>query len=277
MQDFGEQVQVGMHFDDGSTGATMHNRLPVLFHRATFEAVRAFERRHPRRHIYWFTRNGYSGHAGLGPLRDRELPRRRDDRLEPLGRARLADAPTCSTAAIGGAYGFTTDIGGFFDVPYGATEQGAVPPLGRVGGALAVLPDPRLGRRRHPHAVVLRRRDAADLQAPRAAPRRAEPLIMRLWRDGASTGMPVDAPAVARSIPADPRAAAQDQEWLLGPDLLVAPVVEEGATRGASTSRAAAGGRADGTPSTAARLGAEVEAPLGRLPWFTRCGTDPLR
>ena len=35
MQDFGEQVQSDMVFHDGSTGAQMHNRYPVLYHRAT--------------------------------------------------------------------------------------------------------------------------------------------------------------------------------------------------------------------------------------------------
>ena len=41
MEDFGEQVQVGMHFHNGSTGWSMHNRLPVLFHQATSQAVNA--------------------------------------------------------------------------------------------------------------------------------------------------------------------------------------------------------------------------------------------
>src|SRR5204862_405296 len=39
MQDFGEQVFDDMHFHDGSTGAQMHNRFPVLFHRATAQSV----------------------------------------------------------------------------------------------------------------------------------------------------------------------------------------------------------------------------------------------
>ena len=73
--------QVDMHFDDGSTGATMHNRLPVLFHRATMAAVRDFERAHPRRKLFYFTRTGYSGSPGRRAT-SRQLPRRRDDRLD---------------------------------------------------------------------------------------------------------------------------------------------------------------------------------------------------
>ena len=91
MQDFGEQTQIGMRFDDGSTGRTMHNRYSVLFHRATHGGgprIRALPPGpedlllHPQRLL---------GDAGRRALRVRQLPRRRDDRLEPLGRARLAD------------------------------------------------------------------------------------------------------------------------------------------------------------------------------------------
>ncbi len=37
---------------------------PSLFHRATMKAVRRFERRHPRREIFYFTRAGYTGTPG---------------------------------------------------------------------------------------------------------------------------------------------------------------------------------------------------------------------
>src|SRR5205807_5272441 len=56
MQDFGEQVQVDMHFHDGSTGAEMHNRLPRLYHAATRQAV--------GNDVFFFTRSGYSGTPG---------------------------------------------------------------------------------------------------------------------------------------------------------------------------------------------------------------------
>ena len=75
--------------------------------------------------------------------------------------------------------------------------------------------------------------------------------------------------------PGDPRAAEQDQEWMLGSDVLVAPVVEEGARsrrvyfpRGCWRAR---DGRRLGGP-----VSLRIATPLGRLPWFRRCGTDPL-
>jgi len=273
MQDFGEQVQVGMHFDDGSTGAVMHNRLPILFHRATNEAVRSFERRHPRRHIYWFTRNGYSGTPGSARYEMANFPG--DETTDWSRSAGLASlTPDMLNRAIGGAWGFTTDIGGFFDIPYGATgkelflrwsEWAALSPFFRVHGSVDAGTHTPWS---YDEATLRIYKRIADLH------RRAEPLILDLWRRGRRSGMPVTRP-LWLEYPSDPRAAAQDQEWLLGPDILVAPVIEQGATtrhvyfpRGCW--RDAAGMRYRGPRN------AEVEARLGHLPWFSRCGTNPI-
>jgi alpha-glucosidase (family GH31 glycosyl hydrolase) len=273
MQDFGEQVQVDMHFDDGSTGATMHNRLPILFHRATFEAVRAFERRHPHRHIYWFTRNGYSGTPGSARYEMANFPG--DETTDWSRSAGLASqTPDMLNRAVGGAWGFTTDIGGFFDIPYGATgrelflrwaEWAALSPFFRIHGSVDA-------GTHTPWSY-----DAATLRTYKRLARlhrRAEPLIMRLWRDGRRTGIPVTRP-LWLEYPRDPRAAAQDQEWLLGPDVLVAPVVEEGSTSRRVYFPRGCWQAADGTRYRGPAA-AEVDAPLGRLPWFVHCGTDPL-
>lgn len=273
MQDFGEQAQVGMQFDDGSTGATMHNRLPVLFHRATAQAVGAFERRHPHRRIYWFTRNGYSGTPGSTRWEMANFPG--DETTDWSRSAGLASLTTdMLNRAIGGAYGFTTDIGGFFDIPYGPTDRelflrwaewAALSPFFRIHGSVAA----------GTHAPWSY--DPATLRAYKRLARlhrRAEPLIMRLWRRADASGMPITRPLWLQ-YPHDRRAARQDQEWLLGPNVLVAPVVEQGADsrrvyfpRGCW--RAAGGERYRGPGSTT------VAAPLGRLPWFGRCGARAL-
>ncbi|MCB0874861.1 MAG: hypothetical protein KDB46_01580 [Solirubrobacterales bacterium] len=273
MQDFGEQVQVDMHFADGSTGATMHNRLPVLFHRATYEAVRSFERRHPRRHIYWFTRSGYSGTPGSARYEMANFPG--DETTDWSRSAGLASlAPDMLNRAIGGAWGFTTDIGGFYDVPYGPTDKelfvrwaewAALSPFFRIHGSVDAGTHTPWSYDRGTLRIYKR---LARLH------RRAEPLILRLWRRAHRTGVPVVRPLWLQ-YPSDPRAAAQEQQWMLGPHLLVAPVVEEGAgsrsvylPRGCW--RAADGRRYRGAATVT------VPAPLGRLPWFKRCGTRPL-
>ncbi|HET6829765.1 MAG TPA: TIM-barrel domain-containing protein [Solirubrobacterales bacterium] len=273
MQDFGEQVQVGMHFDDGSTGATMHNRLPILFHRATRQAVRSFERRHPGRRIYYFTRNGYSGTPGAARFEFANFPG--DETTDWSRSAGIASLTTdMLNRGIGGAYGFTTDIGGFYDVPYGATsrelfirwtEWAALSPMFRIHGSVAAGTHTPWS---YGEPTLRTYKRLARLHE------RAEPLIMRLWRHAHATGIPIARPLWLQ-FPGDRRAAAEEQQWMLGPDVLVAPVVTEGSRsrrvyfpRGCWQS---AHGRRYRGPRTAT-----VKAPLGRLPWFARCGTDPL-
>jgi alpha-glucosidase (family GH31 glycosyl hydrolase) len=275
MQDFGEQVMADMHFSNGETGETMHNKIPLLYHRLTMSEVRRFERAHPKREVFFYTRSGYSGSPGSAAFEFANFPG--DETTDWSRSAGLASlAPDMLSRAIGGAWGFTTDIGGFFDVgPYQPTskelfirwaEWAALSPFFRLHGSVGAgvhTPwsyDVETVR-------IYRRLVALHLSA--------RPLIERLWRRGLESGIPPTRP-LWLMYPADPAAAAQDQEWMLGPDVLVAPVVTEGATerevyfpRGCW--RAPGGGRFEGP------LSATVAAPLDELPYFTRCGTDPLR
>jgi alpha-glucosidase (family GH31 glycosyl hydrolase) len=276
MQDFGEQVLGDMHFHDGHTGLTMHNRLPVLYHRATRRLVERYERRHPGRRIYFFTRAGYTGTPGSATYEGANFPG--DETTDWTRSSGLASqTPDMLNRAIGGAYGFTTDIGGFFDVgPYEPTtkelflrwaEWAALSPLFRLHGSV------KAGTHT-PWSF-----DAETLRIYKRLTRLhkdARSLILRLWRHADRTGMPITRP-LWLAYPHDQRAARQDQEWLLGPNVLVAPVVVEGATsrevyfpRGCWQSPEG-GGRVQGPRSS------EVEAPLERLPYFFRCGTSPFR
>lgn len=86
--------------------------------------------------------------------------------------------------------------------------------------------------------------------------------------------MPVTRPLWLQ-YPDDPTAAGQDQEWLLGPDVLVAPVVTQGATARhvyfpAGCWRSPVTGRRYSGPSSVG-----VSAPLDQLPYFFQCGTHP--
>jgi alpha-glucosidase (family GH31 glycosyl hydrolase) len=178
--------------------------------------------------------------------------------------------------AVGGAYGFNSDIGGFFDVgPFPATtkelflrwaEWSALSPIFRLHGAV--------GTGTHApwtfdaETVRLYNR-ISDLRISVA------PLIGELWRRAARTGVPLTRP-LWLEFPGDAQAAKQDQEWMLGPDVLVAPVVTEGARardvyfpRGCW--RAPDNGELHRGPASA-----RVDAPLERLPYFFRCGSQPL-
>jgi sulfoquinovosidase len=229
MQDFGEQVFDDMHFADGSTGQTMHNRLPVLYHRATMRAVRRFERHHPHREIFYFTRSGYTGTPGSARYEFANFPG--DETTDWTQSSGLASqTPDMLNRAIGGAYGFTTDIGGFFDVgPYQPTskelfirwaEWAALSPVFRLHGSVAAGTHTPWSFDRETVAIYKRLE-----RLHRAAGGR----ILRLWRRAHRSGMPITRP-LWLVYPNDPKAAQQDQEWMLGPNVLVAPVVVEGAT-----------------------------------------------
>ena len=274
MQDFGEQVLSDMHFDNGETGATMHNRFPVLFHKITREVVDRFERNHPGRRIWFFTRSGYSGTPGSAAYEGGNFPGDENTDWSPSSGLR-SQAPDMLNRAVGGAYGFGTDIGGYVDLVTPPTTKelfirwaqwAALSPVMRLHGSI-------VAGTHTPWSY-----DAETVRIYKRLSRlhlRAAPLIMRLWREAAATGVPPTRP-LWLAHPNDPDAANQDQQWLLGPDVLVAPVVREGATtrdvyfprgcwRDPHTGRSYRG-----------PLHATVEAPLTKLPYFTRCGTQPL-
>jgi alpha-glucosidase (family GH31 glycosyl hydrolase) len=275
MLDFGEQVQPGMHFSDGSTGLQMHNRYPVLYQRVTREAVEAYEASHPGRAIFFFTRSGYSGEPGSAAYTNANFP---GDETTDWGAASGLQSltPDMLNRAIGGAYGYSTDIGGYYDIGEGLkptsrelfvrwAEWAALSPLFRLHGAITREHAPWA---KGIHAVGLYKA-LSELHIS------AEPLISALWKQADETGVPITRPLYL-AYPEDPQAALQEQEWLLGPDVLVAPVVEQGATsravyfpsgcwRNPETGQEVLGPRYETVP-----------AELRQLPFFFHCRTQPF-
>jgi alpha-glucosidase (family GH31 glycosyl hydrolase) len=271
MQDFGEQVQSDMVFSDGSTGATMHNRYPLLYHRAT----RALLDELGRDDVVFYTRAGYSGTPGTAADESSNFPG--DETTDWSRSSGLASLTTdMLNRGVGGLFGYMTDIGGYFDIgPYSPTtkelflrwaEWAALSPQFRLHGSV--------GAGTHTPWSF----DAETVQVYNALSRlhlAARPLLLKLWREGVETGTPVARPLYL-SYPDDPKAVEQDQEWMLGPDVLVAPVVAEGAlSREVYFPRGCwehpeSGARFEGP------RGAKVDAPLDQLPYFFRCGERPF-
>jgi alpha-glucosidase (family GH31 glycosyl hydrolase) len=278
MEDFGEQTMDGMRFNDGSTGAQMHNRMAVLYHRTGDRAIRRWERSHPGRGPIWmFNRAGWSGRPGSAAYEQGNFPGDETiDWSEASGLASLA--PDMLNRAVGGAFGYTTDIGGYVDLLTGPTdselftrwsEWAALTPYFRVHNS----PNGPGSGTRFPWSFDQATYDRWVAMA--ALHRRATSLIRRLWAAGRRTGLPPTRP-LWLAFPGDRRAAAQDQQWMLGDHVLVAPVVTQGATgrtvyfpEGCWTH-----------PETRERFrgpaARRVDAPLGRLPYFFRCGRTPF-
>ncbi len=217
-----------MHFADGSTGAQMHNRLPVLYHRATHRAVGPLRAPPPAASHLLLHPRRLLGVAGLGALRVRELPRRRDHRLDAIGRAGLAGArhaePRASAAPTASP-------------PISAASSTSAPTSRRRRSCSSAGPSGRRSRR----CSACTDRSARDPTSPGPTTRmtlrryrrlaelheRAVPLIHRLWKQAHRTGMPVARPMWLQ-FPGDRRGAGEDQQWMLGRNLLVAPVVVRG-------------------------------------------------
>jgi alpha-glucosidase (family GH31 glycosyl hydrolase) len=271
MQDYGEEVLFGMHFHNGQTGATMHNEYPVLYARATRQELTRYESQHPGRRLFFFTRAGYSGLPGSAADESTNFP---GDETTDYGHASGLASLTSDMLgrAVDGAYGFGTDIGGYYDITTPPTtkqlflrwaEWAALSPVFRLHGS-------GLNGTHTPWSY-----DAQTVRVYRALSLlhlRAVPLIMSLWRIADRTGMPITRP-LWLADPHDPRATDQDQEWLLGPNLLVAPIVAENAvSRGVffprGCWRSTDGGVVHGPRDKV------VHASLTRLPYFTRCGTN---
>jgi sulfoquinovosidase len=274
MADFGEEILADMHFADGQTGAAMHNRYLVLYMRATREAITAFERAHPERHVWFFNRAGYSGLPGSAAYEGGNFPGdEATDWGQGSGLASLTD--DMLGRAVGGAYGYATDIGGYYDYTTPPTtkelflrwaEWAALSPIFRLHGS---------GRSGTHTPWSYDRQTVAAYRALSRLHARAAPLILRLWREADRTGIPPTRP-LWLAFPGDARAAAQQQEWMLGPDVLVAPVVTQGA-RGRRVYFPAGCWRdpQTGRVQRGARF-AFVAAPLTRLPYFFRCGHRPF-
>jgi sulfoquinovosidase len=246
----------------------------VLYMRATRQEITRFQRTHRGRTLWFFSRAGFSGTPGSAAYEGANFP---GDEATDFGQAAglASSTPDMLNRATGGAFGFATDIGGYYDYTTPPTtkelflrwaEWAALSPVFRLHGS------GRAGTHMpwsYDQQTVRAYRSLSLLHV------RAAPLILRLWREADRTGLPPTRPLWLQ-MPGDPRSAAQTQEWMLGPDVLVAPVVTKGATSrriyfAAGCWREPRTGLVVHGPRTMS-----VRAPLTVLPYFVRCGTDPF-
>jgi len=271
MEDFGEQVMPDMHFANGQTGATLHNAYPVIYHQATRSALDAFQWAHPGRTVFSYVRSGYNGsaryEAGVFPG-DETADWSRSSGLASL-------APTMLNLAVGGAWGFTTDIGGYFASSATAPSSDL---FLRWAAWSALTPYFRV----HNNGLFGTRMPwdfgASTLSAYEslaALHNRALPLIEHLWSTADRTGMPIERP-LWLAYPSDPRAATQNQEWMLGPDVLVAPVVTPSTSGRSVYLPAGCWQQAESGPRLRGGRNIWASSPVGTLPWFAHCGTHPI-
>jgi alpha-glucosidase (family GH31 glycosyl hydrolase) len=105
---------------------------------------------------------------------------------------------------------------------------------------------------------------------------RARPLIARLWHEAETSGAPPVRPIWFDEFDKSAGAHADD-EWMVGADVLVAPVLQQGAvSRSVWFPRGCWHLHSDQSLVYMGPSEVVVDAPLRTLPWFTRCGSSPL-
>lgn len=225
MHDFGEFVTEGMRFADGTPPETMHNRYPVLLHAAARSTADRYAAAHPGFEPFFYVRSGFDGvQRSTGSV----FPG--DETTDwAQGSGIPSVVPAMLNLALGGFPTFTTDVGGYFDFVAPRTTPEL---LARWGQLAALTPVMRVHDSTQKTALYPHDLEGAELDAYRRYARlksRLAPLVDALTRQAAAgNGVGPVRPLVL----ADPSAEARsiDDQWLLGDDLLVAPVLEPAAT-----------------------------------------------
>jgi sulfoquinovosidase len=217
MEDFGEYTPLDAHAFDGSTGTAYHNNYVVGYH----AAGRAFTRERAARPLARFNRSGW-----IGAARHSQIVWGGDpsttwgfDGLESAVRNGL-------TMGLSGVSVWGSDIGGFFALSFGQTTPELLARWIEFGFASGVM------------------RTQANGFSPFNLPRAQifDPPVLPVWARYAKlrtqlypylaaaeseydrSGLPLMR-HLALAYPHDERAIAREDEYLLGADLLVAPVV----------------------------------------------------
>jgi alpha-D-xyloside xylohydrolase len=204
--DFGEMAPEDAVFANGLTGRQMHNLYPLLYNRAVYEVIGEY----CQRPVVW-GRSGYAGSQKY-PVQGSGDP--------------LADFPNlAATIRAGLSYGlsgvpfWTFDLGGFKGQPTTAAyvrwaQAGLLLSHSRFHGTTPRLPW---------HYGEQAERIVRDWVRLRY---RLLPYITAVAALAVRTGVPVMRPLLLE-FPDDPGSADADLQFLLGPSLLAAPVVNE--------------------------------------------------
>ncbi len=278
MEDFGEYTPTDARSADGTPGPAMHNLYPVLYH----GAARRYAARRAPRPLARFNRSGWTGAARFSQIVWGGDP------TTSWGFDGLASAVKNGlTMGLSGVSLWGSDIGGFFALSRPQTTPELMRRWIEFGFASGVMRMQAKGFTGYPS----RRAQIFDPDVlpvwQRYARLRTQlyPYLSAAQRTYDRTGLPIMR-HLALVDPGDPQATAREDEYMFGPDLLAAPVLEPGAsTRTAYLPRGrwidlwrSARVRQDGSlklgKARELRGGREVElpAPQDELPLLVRSG-----
>jgi alpha-glucosidase len=248
-----------IHDDEGrrSAHAENHNIYGMEMVRGTYEGVR---RLLPNERPFVLTRASYAGG-------ERYSAAWTGDNVASWEHLAMT-IPMCLNMSISGQPFVGADIGGFIGHPSGELfarwlELGIFTPLMR---AHSVINEVNKEPWEYGDACTAINRETINLRY------RLLPYIYTTMAGASTSGMPAMRPMVFE-FPDDARFELTADEFMFGPDLLIAPVLSEGdVTKSVALPRGAwydfySGARAEGGKSVT------VDAPLGRIPVFARAGS----
>ena len=217
MEDFGEYTPLDSRSDNGMSGQRMHNLYPVLYHRASFRFAQTQERP-----VAGYIRSGWTGVHPYAQLVWGGDP------TTTWGFDGLASAvQQALSLGTSGISRWGSDIGGFFALgghrltPELLTrwiQFGAVSPIMRTQANGVAVPSKDRPQITDPDILPVWRRYAKLHTQLYPYLRAADATYRR-------TGMPVMR-HMALACPGDARAAGLEDQFMFGPDLLAAPVLQ---------------------------------------------------
>lgn len=208
--DYGEAVPADAVFSDGRTGEQVHNLFPLLYNQAVHEVMRE-----ERGEAMLFSRSGYAG--------SQRYPINWTGDQPCTWGGMAAALRSGLSLSLSGITMWSHDIGGF----WGNGGQPPEPTLYIRWAQFGLL-----SSHARFHGVGVREpwhfgEKAVEVVREFARLRyRLLPYIYSLAKEAEATGLPVVRPLMLE-YPDDPASAGVDFEYLLGPNLLVAPVMND--------------------------------------------------
>lgn len=263
MADFGEYLPVDVRLASGEDGALAHNAWPVHWARVNAEAV---ARRGKTGETLFFMRAGFSGaqrHCPLLWAGDQSVDFSRHDGLQTVICAAL------SSGLLGNAY-HHSDIGGYTSLYGNVRTAELLQRWAEMAAFTAVMRSHEGNRPRENLQIDEDPEVLAHFARMTRMHRHLAPYLRALTAEAAATGLPLQRPLFLH-FEGDRDAFGEQTSYLLGPDLLIAPVIEAGAQQRRAYLPAGARWRhlwsGEELPGGAE---AQVDAPLGQPPVFYR-------
>ncbi|CAA9486471.1 MAG: GH31 [uncultured Solirubrobacterales bacterium] len=296
MHDFGELVTEGMTFHNGNPPEVEHNAYPVRYHRAARSALERCADRKPGFDPFFYVRAGYSGierDEGVVGSTPGVFP---GDETTDFARGSGIPSvpPAMLNMAMGGGFSFTTDVGGYLDLTAPRTSPELFVRWSQLAAFTAIsrIHNSTFNGEVYPYTCDDPAREDADYCEQEGAKRmlpvyrryakakvRLIGLVDRWSKRAARDGTIGPVRPLVLDDPS-PAARSVDDEWLLGRDLLVAPVLRDGARErrvylpaGSRWQRVVVGGEGRLEARGEARRGGQTvtaPAPLADIPVFRR-------